>query len=254
MSGGVRNVAISNCVFCGTDRGIRLKSRRGRGNAVEDLRVDNIVMDEVCCPIVLNLFYVCGEPEDSERLNHATQAVNGGTPQFRRLRFNNITARKVKYAAAFMLGLPEMFVEDIVLDGISVYMDPDNKQAGSPAMAAGVEDMCRAGLVLKNARNVKLRRIDLYDQLGPAITINNSQDILVSDLYASASQGPLMMVDGMDSSACEDGDGLDGTSQNTHDGQQVRTFTRGWRYSRRRAGRATSEAALSKLGADSSNL
>ena len=28
MSGGVRNVVISNCVFVGTDRGIRLKSRR----------------------------------------------------------------------------------------------------------------------------------------------------------------------------------------------------------------------------------
>ena len=38
MSGGVRNVTISNCTFVGTDRGIRLKSRRGRGAAVEDIR------------------------------------------------------------------------------------------------------------------------------------------------------------------------------------------------------------------------
>jgi polygalacturonase len=31
MSGGVRNVVISNCVFEGTDRGIRIKSRRESG-------------------------------------------------------------------------------------------------------------------------------------------------------------------------------------------------------------------------------
>ena len=44
MSGGVRRVTISNCVFDGTDSGIRLKSSRGRGGVVEELRVDNIVM------------------------------------------------------------------------------------------------------------------------------------------------------------------------------------------------------------------
>jgi polygalacturonase len=247
MSGGVRNVAISNCVFCGTDRGIRLKSRRGRGNAVEDLRVDNVVMDEVHCPIVVNLFYVCGTSEHSKLLDPSPQPVNSGTPQFRRLRFSNITARKVKYAGAFILGLPEMFVEDIVLDGISIYMDTANTQAGSPAMAAGVADMCRAGLVLKNASNVKLRRIDLYDQLGAAVTIDNSRDILVSDLYTSADNGPLLMVDGIDSSLSDDNDAIDGGLTAGSDGQRVQTFTRGWRFGRRRTGRSAGEAAISKL-------
>jgi polygalacturonase len=45
MSGGVKNVVISNCVFIGTDRGIRIKSRRGRGGAIEDIRVSNLIMD-----------------------------------------------------------------------------------------------------------------------------------------------------------------------------------------------------------------
>ena len=253
MSGGVRNVAISNCVFCGTDRGIRLKSRRGRGNAVEDLRVDNIVMDEVNCPIVVNLFYVCGASEHSKVLDPKLQQVNAGTPQFRRLRFSNITARKVKFAGAFILGLPEMFVDDIVLDGISIYMDADNTEAGQPAMAAGVADMCRAGVVLKNARNVKLRRIDLYDQLGPAVTIDNSQEILVSDLYANADTGPLLMVDGMDSSITDDTDAMDGGLRAGADGQRVRAYTRGWKFGRRRTVRSATEASLSKLSADSPN-
>ncbi|HEX4056034.1 MAG TPA: glycoside hydrolase family 28 protein [Tepidisphaeraceae bacterium] len=253
MSGGVRNVAISNCVFYGTERGIRLKSRRGRGNAVEDLRVDNIVMNRVLCPIVLNMFYVCGAAE-KRLLDPSPQPVNAGTPQFRRLRFSNITAREVKYAAAFILGLPEMFVDDIVLDGISIYLDPNNKQGGSPAMTAEVLDMCRAGLVLKNARNVKLRRIDIYDQLGPAVIVNNSQDILVSDLYASMDgQGPLVLVDGVDSSAPDEDDTpTDGPMPPHHDGdgRRVRTFIRGRRFGRR--SRNAADAALSKLTAESS--
>ncbi len=253
MSGGVRNVAISNCVFYGTERGIRLKSRRGRGNAVEDLRVDNIVMNQVLCPFVLNMFYVFG-PAEGTRMDPLPQPVNAGTPQFRRLRFSNITARDVKYAAAFILGLPEMFVDDIVLDGISVYLDPDNKQGGSPAMAAEVPDLCRAGMVLKNARNVKLRRIDIHDQLGPAIIVNNSQDILVSDLCASVDgQAPLVLVDGVDGSlAEEEPTPADGAMPVSHDGddKRVRTFVRGRRFGRRSRGNA--DAALSKLAAESS--
>ena len=60
ISGSVRNVAISNCIFVGTDRGIRIKARRGRGGVVEDIRASNLVMDGVHCPIVVNLFYGCG--------------------------------------------------------------------------------------------------------------------------------------------------------------------------------------------------
>ena len=43
-SGGVRNVVISNCVFKDTYRGLRIKSARGRGNVVENIRASNIVL------------------------------------------------------------------------------------------------------------------------------------------------------------------------------------------------------------------
>jgi hypothetical protein len=202
-------------------------------------------MDEVHCPIVVNLFYVCGTSSHSRSLDPQPQPVNAGTPQFRRLRFSNITARKVKFAGAFILGLPEMFVEDIVLDGISLYMDADSREAGCPAMAAGVPDMCRAGVVLKNARNVKLRRIDVYDQVGAAVTIDNSQEILVSDLYANAAEGPLLVVDGIDSTRGEDNDARDGGLTTNSSEHRVQAFTRSWR----RKGRTDSEATTSKLTA-----
>ena len=49
---------ISNCVFDGTDRGIRIKSTRGRGGVVEDIRVSNVVMSNIKQEaVVLNLKY-----------------------------------------------------------------------------------------------------------------------------------------------------------------------------------------------------
>ena len=52
---------ISNCVFTNTDRGIRLKSRRYRGGAVlQDIRVDNVIMENVLCPFIANLYYMRG--------------------------------------------------------------------------------------------------------------------------------------------------------------------------------------------------
>jgi hypothetical protein len=160
----------------------------------------------------------------------------------------------VKYAATFMLGLPEMSVEDIVLDGVSVYMDTTSTQAGSPAMAAGVTDMCRAGFVLHNARNVKLRGIDLYDQIGPAVVMKNSQEVLISDLCASADKDPLIVVDGKAATVSEERDDAGGGVMAGDDGQRARIFTRGWRYGRRRSSRAGADAALSKLAAESPDL
>ncbi|MGV3589365.1 MAG: glycoside hydrolase family 28 protein, partial [Adhaeribacter sp.] len=58
MSGDVRKITISNCIFDGTDRGIRIKSARGRGGVVEEIRVDNIIMKNIReQAIVLDLQY-----------------------------------------------------------------------------------------------------------------------------------------------------------------------------------------------------
>ncbi len=37
MSGGVKNVMVTNCQFLGTDVGLRFKSARGRGGVVENI-------------------------------------------------------------------------------------------------------------------------------------------------------------------------------------------------------------------------
>jgi polygalacturonase len=110
MSGSVRKVTISNCVFDGTDRGIRIKSTRGRGGVVEAIRVDNIVMSNIQQEaIILDLMY-SNMPEEpkSER-----------TPEFRNIHISNLTAVGVK-TPIFIRGLKESLIHDVTLQNINI--------------------------------------------------------------------------------------------------------------------------------------
>jgi polygalacturonase len=184
ISGSIRNVTISNCVFVGTDRGIRIKARRGRGGVVEDIRAANLVMDGVTCPIVVNLFYGCGAWGEKKVTDKSAQPVDAGTPRFRRLRYSNITARNIKFAAAYIVGLPEMFVEDLIVENSSFFLDPQNILAGEPAMAPDVGNHCRAGFIARSVEKLTLRHIDISDQLGPAVKITDARDVSISDVLA----------------------------------------------------------------------
>ncbi len=130
MSGGVRKVVISNCVFDGTDRGIRIKSTRGRGGLVEDIQVDNIVMRNIKEEaIILDMNYskMPAEPL-SER-----------TPIFKNININNLTASNVLIPIRIN-GLAESFISDITLTNINI----KSKQKAS----------------FKNCKNIKLT--DVY--------------------------------------------------------------------------------------------
>jgi polygalacturonase len=182
MSGSIRNVTIANCVFVGTDRGLRFKARRGRGGVIEDIRADNLVMDGVLCPISVNLFYGPGAWTDKKVTDQSPAPVDEGTPRFRRLRFSNITARRVKYAAAYLMGLPEMPVEDVALDNVSFYLDPENTEAGTPDMAPGTPKLSRAGFMAQRVSGLSLRNVEVKDQIGPAVWTSDVKDLVLSDV------------------------------------------------------------------------
>ncbi len=179
MSGDVRNVVISNCVFIGTDRGIRFKSRRGRGGVVEDVRVSNIIMTDVWCPLTMNLYYACGAWGDTTVSDKRPHPLNDGTPRFRRIHLSHVTAREVRVAAAFLYGLAEMPLEDISLSDIAISMAPD-AEPGYPDMADDLELMCRAGLFARNVRGLRLHNIEVSGQVGPALNLADAAEIEIS--------------------------------------------------------------------------
>ena len=68
MSGGIKDVHVSNCLFIQTDRGLRIKTRRGRGKdaIIKNVCFENIVMQNVKTPFVVNMFYFCDPDGKSE--------------------------------------------------------------------------------------------------------------------------------------------------------------------------------------------
>jgi polygalacturonase len=111
MSGGIKKITISNCVFDGTDRGIRIKSARGRGGVVEDIRVDNIVMNTIKEEaVILDLFY---------DKSNTVEPVSERTPIFRNIHISNVTASNVKKAGTIR-GIAEMPVQNISFSNINI--------------------------------------------------------------------------------------------------------------------------------------
>lgn len=142
MSGGVKKIVISNCVFDGTDRGIRIKTARGRGGVVEDIRVDNIIMKNIKDQaIVLDMEYSKVKPEP----------VSERTPQFRNIRFSNITAYTKK--AMYVNGLDEMPVQEISLNDVVFEAE--------------------TGIVIKNAKDIELHNVRINTKTGSALQADN---------------------------------------------------------------------------------
>ncbi|TWE08448.1 polygalacturonase [Neobacillus bataviensis] len=180
MSGDIRNVTISNCIFQDTDRGIRMKSRRGRGGKIEDIRIDNIVMDRVICPFILNLYYFCGpRGKDKYVWDKNPYPVTDETPMFRRIHFANITARNVHASAGFIYGLAEQFVSEITFNNIDISM-ADNAKPGKPAMMAGIEEMNNRGFYVGFTKDILFNRITIENHEGPAFYIEHCEKIEVT--------------------------------------------------------------------------
>lgn len=179
MSGGVRNIAISNCVFYETDRGIRIKTRRRRGGAVEDITVTNIVMDRVLCPFVINLFYWGGkigkQPFVRDRNPHP---VDQTTPVVRNILFENIAARNVSSAAGFLYGLPERFIENIRFSGCSISMDP-SAEPQLPAMLEGIEPMRASGFFVRNAAGIVFQNVSVQDVRGSVYDLDATAGVAI---------------------------------------------------------------------------
>ncbi|MDO7905538.1 glycoside hydrolase family 28 protein [Paenibacillus sp. JX-17] len=195
MSGNIRNVVISNCIFQQTDRGIRLKSRRGRGGVVEDVRVSNIIMENVICPFILNLYYFCGpRGKDKYVWDKNPYPVTSETPSFRRIHFSDITAREVHAAAGFMYGLAEQYISEITFNNIAISM-ANNPKPGRPAMMSGIEDMAGRGFYLGNVREVSFRQVTIENHEGPAFYIENGEDVEVEDCRSKGTSNNQPLVE-----------------------------------------------------------
>ena len=87
-SGGVRNVVASNITVRDTVNGIHLKSRRGRGGVVEDIRFDNWTMENVGQAISIS---DAGYSMEGEAADFGPGPVTNRTPSFRNIAISHVT-------------------------------------------------------------------------------------------------------------------------------------------------------------------
>ena len=161
MSGGVRNVVITNCVFQDTDRGIRVKTRRGRGGSMESILVSNVIMDRVLCPFVFNMYYRCGMNGGSYKDKFAHE-VDGSTPMIRNIQIQGCRVTDASACAGFFYGLPEMPVENVVISDCTISMK-EGAEGGCPGMMEDLPPMAQEGIFMRYARNVVFRNVQVQN-------------------------------------------------------------------------------------------
>jgi polygalacturonase len=122
MSGGIKNIRVNNCLFLGTDIGLRFKSTRGRGGAVENIQISNINMKDIPGDAInFNLYYGGKSPLDETAGAAETKfpPVTEETPQFKDIHIENVVCRGAKNAIVLQ-GLPEMPLSNISLKNVSI--------------------------------------------------------------------------------------------------------------------------------------
>jgi polygalacturonase len=106
-SGGIRNVYVHNAYFESTDRGIRFKTERGRGNVVENIFIENVKMKNVTYEAInFNTFYT-------------GPGKVGPSPAMRNVIIKDVQIDGVPNAIV-LVGLPEKWLENIHLENIDV--------------------------------------------------------------------------------------------------------------------------------------
>ncbi|MBQ3530240.1 MAG: glycoside hydrolase family 28 protein [Oscillospiraceae bacterium] len=176
MAGGVKNVRALQCRFDHTDRGLRIKTRRGRGKdaIIDGILFEDIEMDGVLTPFVVNSFYFCDADGHSEYVQSKEPLpVDERTPELRSLCFRNIRAKNCHIAGAFFYGLPEKKIEYIEMKHVKLCY-ASNACSGMPASMDGFDpNVCKMGIFAKNVKTLVLEDIRLTGHDGDAIRTEN---------------------------------------------------------------------------------
>ena len=168
MSGGVRNIKVTNCEFIGTDVGLRFKSNRGRGGLVENIYIDHINMLKISHEALLfDLYYTANGGPSTD-----VAAVNEGTPAFRNIFINGVKSAASGIPVKFN-GLPEMPIENISLTNSTM--------------------TSRQGGLLSESTHIRFDNVSISATQGPALTINNVTDATLTDCrFTSPATDPVL--------------------------------------------------------------
>lgn len=179
MSGGIRELTVSQCLFSHTDRGMRIKTRRGRGRTcvVDGVEFSNIRMDNVMCPLVINMYYFC-DPDGKTEYVWTKEAlpVDDRTPYLGSFTFRDMECTDCEWAAGYFYGLPEMPIGAVTIENVKFTFKPD-ASSGHPAMMSYIDEECRRGLYFNYVDKVRLKNVTMAGQAGEEVTAVHVEEV-----------------------------------------------------------------------------
>ncbi len=182
MSGGARNLFVSDCSFMGTDIGLRFKTTRGKGGVVEKIFISNINMKDIAGEAILfDMYYVAKDPvslQDEQRELPKTEfePVDETTPVFKNFRISNVCCNGAE-KAVFVRGIPEMHVSDISFENMVL--------------------QAKKGFDLQEASGIRFKNIPLIiADTNPVIDIVQSDNILFDQIKFKEGAAILWRVSG----------------------------------------------------------
>jgi polygalacturonase len=177
--GGARNVSVRNCVFVGTDVGLRFKSARGRGGVIEKIFIEGIQMREVVTDAILFDMYYSGSAPDVEARKDLTirksEPITDRTPQFKNFFVKNVICNGADRAVVIN-GLPELSIKNMVLDNVSI--------------------TSKRGAFIADADGVQLIECRIVPQSGNVFNIIQSRNVTIKSGTYPASADLFMKVFG----------------------------------------------------------
>ncbi len=174
-SAGIKDLTVTQCYFKETDRGLRIKTRRGRGESsvIDGITFENIYMDNVLVPLVINMYYYCDiDGHDEYVWSKEMHEIDNRTPYLGSFTFKHIEAVGVHAAAGFFYGLPEQPIRSVSLENIS-FTYANEPQYFLPAMMDNEELQQAQGLQFHYVNHVYIKDVTLHGVKGEKVVLDH---------------------------------------------------------------------------------
>jgi polygalacturonase len=171
-SGWVRNLVASNVTCAGTQMGVRIKSRRGRGGGVENVRFDNWVMDDVGQAINVTNYYLM----EGEVRRDAPEPISNRTPVFRDIAVSHMNIRRARVVIN-VEGLPEMPISGLRISDVVA--------------------SAKTGMKAFHTAAMELHNVQINPESGPAFLVRDSRDLELDHVSTRLPHGesPVVRLD-----------------------------------------------------------
>ncbi|MGB8455678.1 MAG: glycoside hydrolase family 28 protein [Anaerocolumna sp.] len=174
IGAGVKGIEVKNCIFYQTDRGLRIKTRRGRGedSVLQDIVFENIQMDNVKTPFVVNSFYYCDPDGKTDYVScKEPLPVDEHTPGIKNLKFINIDCKDCHVAGGYFYGLPEKKIDSIEMENIHISYAV-NAIEGTAAMMLDCDKTSKTGMFVRNVKKLTMKKVVIEGNRGETIDVD----------------------------------------------------------------------------------